>query len=529
MMYLKRLCFLLSIILLFAQTVNGQTVDSNYVDGIVYVKVYNSSLVNLAPYNFSDPGLNSLYTMYGIDTITRPFPGLNQTLDNTYRIYFQIISQIDSLIYDLEQLSYIEYAEKAPLYKTSYVPNDLQASQWALAKINAVQAWDFTTGTGDVKIAIVDNAVSTSHEDLIDNIWVNPGEIPGNGFDDDLNGYIDDINGWDVADNDNNPNPPGSSTNSSPFVHGTHCAGIASSTSNNGTGIASIGFNARIIAVKCSNDSSSDEGASLPNAYDGVYYAIQAGADIISMSWGGASGGFLTGENLMNTANSLGITLIAAAGNNNSDANHYPAAYTTVISVGSTNQTDQKSSFSNYGAFVDVMAPGTSIYSTLSGTNNAYGYLSGTSMACPLVAGLASLILSVEPGFSPSQVKSALENGCDNIDPLNPAYAGQLGAGRINAYKSLQNLVGLHETSFGNITVYPNPIEKGSPIHFYQSSSENLQSLEIIDMKGSVILKIQLSDSPGDYAISNNLDSGIYQMLFMTDDRRYFMKRIVVK
>lgn len=515
---------LLNLFFLFPLVAFSQSVDSNFIDGIIYIKVKDSSTIELSPYQYSNPALNALYLTYGIDTIKKPFPGLNFTLDKTYRIYFQQIQQIDDLLSDISLIPFIEYAEKAPLYRVSYLPNDVHPSQWALSKINAIQAWDISKGSSQITIAIVDNAVSTTHEDLTANIWVNPKEIPNNGIDDDLNGFVDDVNGWDVADNNNNPNPPASAGSDSYFTHGTHCAGIASATTDNNKGVAAIGFNTKIIAVKCSRDNSSDEGRTLTHAYDGVYYAIQAKADIISMSWGGSSGSFLTGENIINAANALGIVLISAAGNNNHSEKHYPAAYNSVISVGSTDQADLKSSFSNYGNWVDLMAPGTSIYSTLSGANDAYGTRSGTSMSCPLVAGLSALVLEQNPGLSPAQLKIKLITGCDNIDLLNPGYSGQLGAGRINAQKTLQHFTGLFNLSEeATITLYPNP--NHGEFTLLSNITGNFE-INIFDLRGSkVYSETRTIDSHSDFKL--DLISGVYFLEINTKEKK-FIKKVII-
>ena len=161
-----------------------------------------------------------------------------------------------------------------------------------------------------IVIAIVDDAVLTTHEDILPNLWTNPNEIPNNNIDDDNNGYRDDINGWDAADNDNDPNPP-SSASSSVFTHGTHCAGIASAATDNSKGIASIGFNCKIMPVKSST--SNGNAQYIDAGYDGIAYAMAAGADVISMSWGGNNS--QTAQNIFNQAHNLGITLVAAAGN----------------------------------------------------------------------------------------------------------------------------------------------------------------------------------------------------------------------
>lgn len=503
-----------------------QTVDSNFVDGVVYVKVVSSSTMELSPYSFSDPILNGFYTTYNIDTIIKPFPGISAELDKTYRIIFSQISQIDNFISDLQTLSYIEYAEKAPIYRTDYLPNDLLPTQWSLTKINAIGAWDISTGSTAIKIAIVDNAVSTIHQDLVNNIWINPGEVAGNFLDDDLNGFTDDVNGWDAADGDKNPNPPASATTSSPFIHGTHCAGIASATTDNGVGIASIGFKVKIIAVKCSPDLASDGGSTITNAYDGVYYAIKANADVISMSWGGYSGSFVTGENMMNAANAFGIVLVAAAGNSNTNAPHYPSSYNYVISVGATDQTDQKASFSNYGSSVDVMAPGVGIYSTISGAVNAYGYISGTSMACPLTAGLCGLILSQSPSMSPVAVQTYLKNGCENIDALNPTYAGQLGSGRINAFNSMQ-YVSISESNNvkDDLSVFPNPSTGIFTIVFPENK---INSVSVYSTNGELVFAEIVNSNDNRLNVNLDLSKGLY-ILKASGEKNFYSKKIAIK
>jgi len=374
--------------------------------------------------------LNNLVTEYRITEIGKAFQLQDPKLEKIYTLIFTDTARTEQLINSLQQLPYIEYAERVPLYKAYLTPNDLHPNQWYFSTIQAESAWDISTGSASVVIAVVDDAVRITHEDLAANVWINPGEIPGNSIDDDNNGYIDDINGWDAADNDNDPNPV-SPTNSS-FTHGTHCSGIAAAATDNSTGIASISYNVKVMAVKTAKTGN----GLLAYAYQGVSYAIAAGADIISMSWG--SGSYSTTyQMLFDYANSQGIVLVAAAGNSNSSSPHYPASYNYVISVGATDSNDERASFSNYGSTIDVMAPGQSIWSTLAGSNSSYGYLNGTSMACPLVSGLAALMLSHDPSLSPEDLENCLKSGCDNIDAQNPSYIGQLGAGRINAYNTL--------------------------------------------------------------------------------------------
>ncbi|MFT7378421.1 MAG: serine protease [Bacteroidia bacterium] len=434
-----------------------QTVDSSFVDGRLIARVNVGSTLNLDTYDSTNLLFNSVIQNFGVDSISNPFPGLTSSLDRTYRLFFKEASLIDSLVVVLTSLNEFDLIEKEPAFYVSSTPNDTKlSSQWHLEKIDVFNAWDVTKGDGTIKVAIVDNAVSTLHQDLKANIWNNPGETD-NLIDDDLNGYTNDYHGYDVADNDNDPNPPKAAGESSSFTHGTHCAGISAGSTNNSLGIAGVGYNLTIIAVKCSPDNS--DGKFLSNAYDGVYYAIQADADIISMSWGGSGGLFTTGQSIIQAASAAGIVLVAAAGNENTSQAIYPAAYSGVIAVGATDDKDNKANFSNFGSYIDIMAPGVQLNSCLSGAGNGYGYKSGTSMACPLVAGVAGLILTQNPTLSPAEVESKIKDNADNIDLINPTYQGALGAGRINAYQSLTGIsAAIKKSSLStNLNFYPNP------------------------------------------------------------------------
>lgn len=332
----------------------------------------------------------------------------------------------------LQKNSEILVVEKLPDYQMFATPNDLNPKQWALKKINAENAWDVVKGNPGIRVAIVDDAVDLTHPDLKPAIWKNPNEIEGNGIDDDKNGYIDDVYGWDAAENDNDPNPP-SSANTSHFSHGTHCAGIAAAATDNTIGMASIGYGVSIIPVKSKLDATS--GKSLTHVFQGVEYAVACRADVISMSWGG--GGFSVAyQELFNEAHRLGIILVAAAGNDNTDIPMFPASYNHVIAVAASNVLDKKAWFSNYGSWVDVTAPGEDIYSTVPGSEE-YASFSGTSMACPLVAGLVGLMKSRLPLAEPEDIELCLKSTCDNIDTLNTKYTGTLGAGRVNAFTSI--------------------------------------------------------------------------------------------
>ena len=423
-----------SFCLLVLLAVHSQSVNKIYVDGEIYVKLKNDISVVSSPnenqYNISRETisfLRGLNSSFGVSHIARPFARFSDSkeLTRVYHVFFNNANQVDQLIREITKSPEVEYAEKVPLDKPFLTPNDPSySSQWALPKIMAEQAWDITTGNASIKVAVVDCGVELTHPDLAANIWTNPNEIANNGIDDDNNGYIDDVNGWNPVDNNNDANPPAGQN------HGTEVAGIVAAKGNNGIGGASIGYNLSIIPVMCSTP------AGIISYGDyGVAYAVAAKANVINMSFGGAAFA-QTRQDLMTYAYSKGIVLVSSAGNGNVDGVSYPAGYQHVICVAATATDDSKASYSCYSVRIDVSAPGDNIYTT--DLNSAYSSPSGTSMASPMVAGLCGLMLSVCPYLTPDDVLKCLKDNADNIDAQNPSYIGKMGAGRINAFKSVQ-------------------------------------------------------------------------------------------
>ena len=334
----------------------------------------------------------------------------------------------------LSRLPGIEWAEPHFVYELQFTPNDPDyASQWNLSKISASQAWDISTGDSDIVIAIVDTGVDWDHPDLSSNIWQNDDPL-GLG-DDDANGYVDDLRGWDFGGLDGTPdnNPMEDKPD-----HGTLVAGIAGAVTNNGVGVASISFNCTIMPVKViRNDRRFDNGSPMVIfGFEGIVYAADNGAKVINTSWGG-SGYSIAGQEVVSYALSKGALVVAAGGNDGTDEIIYPARYNGVLSVGASQSTDARWSATNYGADLDVMAPGASIYSTWQ--DDTYATANGTSMAAPITAGLAGLIFEHFPNYTPEQVAEQIRTNCDNIDNLNPGYERLLGKGRINAYSALNN------------------------------------------------------------------------------------------
>ncbi len=317
----------------------------------------------------------------------------------------------------------VAWAEPNYLFTPAFVPNDPSygsIQRTYLSRLAMEDAWDFTTGRAEVVIAVLDTGVDAAHPDLAGGLWTNPGEIPDNGLDDDGNGFVDDVHGWDFADNDNDP--------ADDHSHGTHVAGIAAARINNAVGIAGMAGGAAIMPLDVFRGGI----GAYADLIQAIVYAADNGAHVINMSLGAPS--YSRGEEAaVEYAWARDVVVVAAAGNNASNALFYPAAHAHVIGVAATTAADARASFSNYGPFVAVSAPGVSIYSTLPGAH--YGYLSGTSMASPHVAGLAALIRSLNPTLRNDEVRALIESTADDLGA--PGRDDYYGFGRINAARAL--------------------------------------------------------------------------------------------
>lgn len=340
----------------------------------------------------------------------------------------------------ISSYSGIEYAEPMPIHRIFSFPNDsLAPEQYHLDRIQAVQAWDAIADDGEpIIIGIVDTGTDYTHEDLAENIWENPGETGldslgndkrTNGIDDDGNGFIDDWRGWDFASSDS------TGTDNDPMPgndHGTHVAGIAAGVTNNFIGIAGVAKNAKILPVKVGPDSPFIR--AIYNGYEGILYAAVTGAHVINCSWGSSSRSTAEAETIA-AATALGSVIVCAAGNNNQNQGFFPAGYKGVLSVAALGYGDIKAWYSNYHHSVGISAPGSSIYSTI--PVNEYARYDGTSMASPVVAGVAAMVIKNFPNYSPLQVIEHLKATTENIDSLNYLWKNKLGTGRVDAYKAV--------------------------------------------------------------------------------------------
>ncbi len=314
-------------------------------------------------------------------------------------------------------------------------PNDMDLKLWGLhnrgqhggtddADIDAPEAWMTKRGSDDVTVAVIDTGVDYNHTDLATNMWTNPGEIPGDGIDNDGNGVIDDVHGYNAFADNGDPMDGHS--------HGTHVAGTIAAQGHNNHGITGVAWNASVMAVKIFDDSGRTSADAIIR---GILYAAKNGARITNNSWGGGRENQLIKE-AFETGSAFHVMAAGNNGSNNDKKAHYPSNYDirNSVAVAATDRNDRLASFSNYGQkTVDLAAPGVQIYSTLPG--GGFGNKSGTSMASPHVAGAAVVLVAQNPEISNDELKARLLNGAERLDSLSGKVATN---GRLNLNNALE-------------------------------------------------------------------------------------------
>ncbi len=326
----------------------------------------------------------------------------------------------------LGALSPVLYAE--PNYRAwalTEPPNDpYYVLQWNLDKVQVLDAWEITRGDPAMPIAIIDTGMDLSHPDLVDKLWVNPGEIPGNGVDDDGNGYIDDVHGYDFVSGDGEPQDDYGAG------HGTHVSGIAAAATDDGLGVAGMAPANPLMALKVLDSSGEGTYFDIAQAID---YALAQGARVMNLSLGGTDASDVLAE-AAQAATAAGALLVAAAGNDTGgNPVYYPAAYDEVLAVAATDSNDGIASFSVRHPYVDVAAPGVTVYSTYRG--GTYGYMSGTSMSTPHASGLAALLWGADPTLTREEVVERIVKSAEDLG--TPGKDDYYGWGRINARSAL--------------------------------------------------------------------------------------------
>ena len=395
--------------------------------------------------------IDNFYEQYGIvemDDLNR-----DPDSDREVKLAFVPVDVSQDLIDTIERDPRVKYAEPNFIVQATMEPNDPDWEKlWGLnntgqtggtvdADIDALEGWDVTQGSSDVIVAVVDTGVDYAHEDLVDNMWVNPGECPNptncekNGKDDDDNGYVDDIHGINAITDSGDPMDD--------FGHGTHVAGTIGAVGDNGIGVVGVNWKVRIVACKFLSASGGGSSAGAIKCFNYInHLKNEQGQNIVVVnnSWGGGGASEAMKEAMEGADQPLHV---CAAGNNNSDTPHYPSAYDldNIISVTATDDSDLYAGFSNYGDTVDLAAPGVDILSTVPTGSCAlcdpsgYTQMGGTSMATPHVSGTAGLIAAKYSSLTPVQIRQRILTG---VDPLSDASKTTVTNGRLNTLNTLE-------------------------------------------------------------------------------------------
>ncbi len=346
-----------------------------------------------------------------------------------YAVVETPIGQLKATLKKVRNFNGVARAELDRCALPAYNPNDeYWPNEWHMRAINADKAWDTTKGNPGVIVAVIDTGVKVDHPDLAANIWVNSGEIPGNGLDDDNDGYIDDVNGYDFAYNDGSPNDN--------HGHGTACSGLVAGIQDNTIGVSGVAPSCKVMALKAAQD----DGYFFDSANVPAYiYAADHGARVLSMSF--FSDRVSQSErDAMEYCWDHGVLPVAASANSSTIYPYYPAAYEHVLSVAAVDGNLNKAGFSDYGSWVDVSAPGVGLYSTSIGGNGYTSGFAGTSGACPHVAGVAALCFSMNVGATNQMVRDAIEDTA--ILQSQAPYGEFSNYGLVDAEKAVLRMAG---------------------------------------------------------------------------------------
>jgi subtilisin family serine protease len=440
------------------------------------VEMVGDQIIVKLPDGSSTEEINSLATRLGGQAAAKPFA------PDTWLVALprKLEAVPEALTGSTNSGISIDYAEPNHLVRPMATPNDpnfTNGNQWHLNNsvqlgkdIKAPTAWDSRTDAAGVIVAVIDTGVRYTHEDLAGNMWQNPGEIAGNGIDDDRNGYIDDLHGVDEFANDGNPMDENG--------HGTHCAGLVGAIGNNGKGVSGVAWSGvRIMALRFIGET-----GSIADNVRCIDYAIAKGAKVLNASYGSPSASNIGSSSeaaAIYRAQQAGVIMVAAVGNggedligdNNDTTPFYPASYTeyversfprrafalnNIIAVGATDRNDTRAGFSNFGATsVDLMAPGVSMWSTTSGSDSSYGAGQGTSFAAPVVAGGLALLRASYPSDSVSQLRTKILAGVDAVPVLSGLC---VTGGRMNLAKLIPTVVPSTLATAWHRPAFPEPL-----------------------------------------------------------------------
>jgi len=498
---------------------------------------FTPSRFNQQSLSFGIPELDAINQKNGVLNYYKVDMGRDSN-NVVYAIKYKSGSDLNAIMQELNSTGLFEYTEPDFIGHSTGVPvrneveitpNDTYFSrQWSLyndgiiypcsgcinqpppaksgADIKMKAAWDICKGSPKVIVGFIDSGCKLDHPDLSGRIWVNTGEIPGNGIDDDGNGYVDDVNGWDFENGDNNPTDD--------FGHGTNTAGVVGANGNNGIGYAGVDWNCKLMITKGLNNTGSGYYSTWISC---IHYLVDNGANIINASVAGTSSS-ATLQSAVDYAYDHGVLVVASMGNDNVSTPYYPAACSHVMAVGATNVDDTRAvpfvwgGGSNYGNWMSVCAPGNYIYALDYQSNTNFNISwSGTSESAPFTCGVAALLKAQLPSRSPDELRAIIETTADDMvgkpDEDSPGFDNYYGHGRINAYNALSALSRVNNTTgdCSDFEIFPNPAHKNFVIELTGNVSADII---ITDVTGKEVMDI----TPTDVVTSCkcNLAAGIY-------------------
>lgn len=516
-----------SILFLFCSALLAQPTtkigEAEALNGVVIARVKEEHRSLCSTRSIESDKLTAAFSLLKTKDIKRKFP--NHTKPFTQRnANGQKLSDL-SLIYELNYEAEIpvlkacailnasglfEYVEPHYLPKLFYTPNDpgaTRAIQYYLTNIKAYEGWDISKGDTNVVIGITDTGTDPSHPDLYSSIKRNYMD-PIDGIDNDLDGYTDNFLGWDLGENDNNPTYNAN-------AHGVHVSGLSAAVTDNGVGMAGVGFRCKYLPVKIANAN-----GSLTAAFEGIVYAADHGCKVINCSWGGTGAGQY-GQDIVDYAVfNRDAVVVAASGNDNKNLNYYPASFKHVLSVSATDSVDVKATFSNFGCLVDVTAPGADIYSTWPG---GYLYSGGTSMASPITAGVVGIVRSKFPNYTALQALEQVKVTSDSIYTNNILYTDMLGRGRVNLFRALT------QTNSPSVDLESYAFSDNANNIFSSGDSVTLKAIIINYLKASQSLTLTLRTASPYITVLDSTSSIAPMMTFEKDSNSLDPFRFVIK
>jgi thermitase len=551
---MKHLLSIVTLLITVAFTVNAQ--DESFAPDEILVKIKE-----ITPYKFeknktnlgiaSVDQINENLGVVSIQKLIKSQPTKNMSnrpnTDKLLIIKFNQNIDVEELVREYMQTEVFEFAEPNYIGKgggvQGFSPNDPNYSnQWQFynngtfnsdavvgADIKMEDAWDITTGDSSIVVAILDSGMKLDHPEISSRIWQNTADNNGDGLDDDNNGYNDDFQGWDFAYSDNIPDDP--------HGHGTNVGSIVGMDSNNGTGLAGVDWNCKLMIGRILDENNSGYYSWWADA---IFYAVDNGADVINISAGGSSFSFAL-KTAIDYAHTNNVVVVVSMMNEDNNTTYYPAGFANSIAIGATGVDDKRvspffwnaTSGSSFGNHIDLAAPGSPIYGLSNNSNTNYSsYWGGTSQAAPQVAGVVSLMKALDPALGVEAIRDILKNTADDqVGDPSEDIAGwdqYYGAGRMNAGAALAFVLSAISSneevnSTFKFSISPNPASEFIRI---DTDNQTIDQLSIYSMDGKLIRQLTNLNKNENINIQD-LSSGIYLIEIQIGEQHMSQKLII--